>query len=90
MAIEKSGKRERDAVLFCIYRLVLLLLNFFTVVINAVAESASVLITLSYLHPKGVFTLAIFARDFALSLHVLLPKNFFFITKHASLVRNCT
>ncbi len=26
---------------------------------------------------KGAFTLAIFARDFALSLHVLLKKNFF-------------
>ncbi len=37
---------------------------------------------------KGAFTLAIFARDFALSLHILLPKIFFFISKHASLVRN--
>jgi len=27
---------------------------------------------------KGAFTLANFARDFALSLHVLLNKNYFF------------
>jgi hypothetical protein len=39
---------------------------------------------------KGAFTLAIFARNFALSLHVLLTKIIFFITKHASLVRNRT
>ncbi len=36
---------------------------------------------------KGAFTLANFAHDFALSLHVLL-KKFVFITKLASLVRN--
>jgi hypothetical protein len=41
----------------------------------------------SVLFHKGEFTLANFARDFALSLHVLL-KNF--ITKCASLVRNRT
>jgi len=37
---------------------------------------------------KGAFTLAISARDFALSLHILLTKIIFFITKHAILVRN--
>jgi hypothetical protein len=35
---------------------------------------------------KGEFTLANFARNFALSLHILL--NFFFISKHASLLQN--
>ncbi len=37
---------------------------------------------------KGAFTLAIFAHDFALSLHVLLTKIIFFSTKCASLVQN--
>jgi hypothetical protein len=37
---------------------------------------------------KGAFTLAIFARDFALSLHILQNKKMFFISKCASLVRN--
>jgi hypothetical protein len=36
--------------------------------------------------PKGAFTLANIARDFTLSLHVLLKKNF--ITKRTNLVRN--
>ncbi len=35
--------------------------------------------------PKGAFTLGNFARDFTLSLHVLL-KKIYFITKRASLV----
>jgi hypothetical protein len=57
MATEKSGKRERDAVAegsafvhipSCPFAITL-----FAVVINAVTESASVLITLSYLHPYG-------------------------------------
>ncbi len=38
---------------------------------------------------KGAFTLANFARDFAISLHVLLKENIFFITKCSNLVRNC-
>ncbi len=36
---------------------------------------------------KGAFTLANFARDFAISLHVL-QKKILIITKRASLVRN--
>jgi hypothetical protein len=36
---------------------------------------------------KDVFTLVIFARNFALSLHILQNKKNF-ITKRASLVRN--
>ncbi len=39
----------------------------------------------SVLFHKGAFTLANFAHDFALSLHVLQKK---FITKRASLVQN--
>ncbi len=36
----------------------------------------------------GAFTFAILAHDFALSQHILLQKNFVFITKQASLVQN--
>jgi hypothetical protein len=32
-------------------------------------------VVITNLHTKGAFTLAIFARDFALSLHVLQNKN---------------
>ncbi len=39
-------------------------------------------------NPKGAFTLAIFTRDFALSYHILLQKNFVFINTWANLVRN--
>jgi hypothetical protein len=39
---------------------------------------------------KGAFTLAIFARDFTLSLHILQNKKMFFISKRASLVQNRT
>jgi hypothetical protein len=42
----------------------------------------------AYLISKGAFTFANFARDFALSEHVLLQIFFVFITKRASLVQN--
>ncbi len=42
-----------------------------------VSENASDIASLYHI-PKGAFTLANFARDFALSLHVLLNKNYLF------------